>query len=229
MPSDLPARCAACAARNTSLCSGLGDDALAALHALARRRTLRAGQALSWTGDPAVTCGNLVSGVLKITRAGLDKRSQIVGLLYPGDFAGELFVTQTSDTIAALTDADLCVYPREVLERTLACYPAAERLLLQRALASLSEARRWLPMLARARAEARIAALLVDIARRCGEPGNGVVMLPLSRGAMGEVLGLAIETVSRNMSAFQDAGLISLVGLRGVRLLDRPALARLAG
>ncbi len=46
---------------------------------------------------------------------------------------------------------------------------------------------------------------------------------------MAEALRLAIETVSRQMSACQLGGLIALSGLRGVRLIDRTRLAIVAG
>lgn len=229
MRSDVPGRCEACAVRETSLCAGLEGEALVALHAIGRRRPLSAGQVLCWAGDAASVCANLVSGVLKITRTQADGRAQIVGLLYPGDFAGEVFASQMSDTITALTDADLCIYPREALEQTLRHHPAAARLLLRRSLATLNEARRWMPMLARAHADARVAALLLDMARRCLVVDDSYFTLPLSRGAMGEALGLAIETVSRHMSALHSTGLIAVSGGRGMQLLDRPALAKLAG
>ncbi|MBE2994173.1 Crp/Fnr family transcriptional regulator [Sphingomonas sp. CFBP 13603] len=233
MPSEpasaIPARCAACAARDLSLCAGLADSELSALNAIGRRRMLPAGQVVSWAGDAAVVCANLVSGVLKVVREEPDGRTQIVGLLFPGDFVGELFVRHGADTIAVLAEAELCVYPREALERTLAQYRGAERLLLRRTLATLAAARRALPMLAHARADARLAAFLLDMARRAGVQDGGVVMLPLSRGEIAEALGLAIETVSRHMTAFRDEGLIALSGLRGVTLLDRAALERLVG
>jgi len=229
MPSDLPPRCAACAARNMALCDGLGGAALAALHHIGRRRRLTAGQAFGWTGDPASHCANLVSGVLKVSRMEADGGIQIVGLLYPGDFVGALFVERSVDTVAALSDADLCVYPRLALEALLDHHPAAGRLLLRRTMATLGEVRRWMPMLARARADARVAALLLDMARRGKVAGDEAFRLPLSRGAMAEALGLAVETVSRHMTAFQQDGLIALTGLRGVRLLDRVRLAGIAG
>jgi CRP/FNR family transcriptional regulator len=167
--------------------------------------------------------------VLKVTRMQADGGVQIVGLLYPGDFVGTLFADRSADAITALGDADLCVYPRQALEEMLVRHPAAGRLLLRRTLATLGEVRRWMPMLARARADARVAALLLDIARRCGAEGDGMFRLPLSRGAMAEALGLAVETVSRHMTALQNDGVIQLCG-SARRAPDRPTrLAIVAG
>lgn len=211
------------------MCDGLGGVALAALHDIGRRRRLSPGQAFGRCGDPTSHCANLVSGVLKVSRVEADGDVQIVGLLYPGDFVSALFAEQSIDMIAALSDADLCVYPRPALEALLVRHPAAARLLLRRTMATLAEVRRWMPMLARARAEARLAALLLDMARRGEVEADEAFRLPLSRGAMAEALGLAVETVSRHMTAFQQDGLIALSGLRGMRLLDRVRLAGIAG
>ena len=212
-----------------ALCAGLGRAELAALHDIGRRRRLRAGQPFGWSGDPASHCANLVSGMLKVSRVEADGGVQIVGLLYPGDFVGALFAEHSLDTIVALNEADLCVYPRPALEALLVRHPAAGRLLLRRTMATLAEVRRWMPMLARARAEARVAALLLDMARRDGVEADAAFRLPLSRAAMAEALGLAVETVSRHMTAFRQDGLIALSGLRGVRLLDQGRLAGIAG
>lgn len=45
---------------------------------------------------------------------------------------------------------------------------------------------------------------------------------------MAEAPGLVVETVSRHMTAFQQDGLITFAGLRGVHLLDRVRLAGIA-
>ena len=53
-------------------------------------------------------------------------------------------------------------------------------------------------------------------------------LLILSRQQIADVLGLTIETVSRQMTDMKRQGLIDLVGRRGVRLVDEAALERLA-
>ncbi len=222
-----PDRCAACAGRQTAVCASFADHELMALHAIGRRRILSAGQVLIWAGDPSSVCASLVSGVLKVVREEPDGRAQIVALLFPGDFVGELFVEHASETVVALADANLCLYPRGALERVLARQPAAGRLLLRRALATLAETRLWMLTLGRRHAPEKVAAFLLDMDRRLGS--RDTFELPMRRAAIGEVLGLTIETVSRQMSALTGAGLIALPGGRHVRLLDRAGLARIAG
>lgn len=48
--------------------------------------------------------------------------------------------------------------------------------------------------------------------------------LPLSRGQVADVLGLTIETVSRQLTKLKTATIIALPGTRAVTILDRRAL-----
>ena len=45
---------------------------------------------------------------------------------------------------------------------------------------------------------------------------------------MADILGLTIETVSRQMTKLRDAGVINLPGGRAITIADRPALIRRA-
>ncbi|WP_076070615.1 Crp/Fnr family transcriptional regulator [Sphingomonas montana] len=223
-----PPRCSTCAVRDSALCSALDDGDLARIHAIGLRRTVAAEQVLVWTGDRNAICANLVSGVLKVVRAGPDRQDHIVGLLFPGDFVGELFADSASDTVQVLCDADLCIYPRAALRHVLDDHPAAERLLLRRALATLNDARKWMLILSRKTARAKVATFLIDMARRLDDAGAaaGKFDLPMSRSEIGAVLGLTIETVSRQVTALRVAGIIALPGGRSVVIRDH---ARLAG
>lgn len=111
-----------------------------------------------------------------------------------------------------------------------------ERLLLQRTFAALEEARGRMLMLARSSAGEKVAALLLGMADRaagsgCSASAAGPVTfdLPLSRGQIADVLGLSIETVSRQMTGLKDAGIVALPGVRAVTIRDRPALEVRAG
>ena len=49
-------------------------------------------------------------------------------------------------------------------------------------------------------------------------------MLPLSRNDMASLLGLTIETVSRQLTGLEKSGLIQRQGARGIIIRDAPAL-----
>ena len=48
--------------------------------------------------------------------------------------------------------------------------------------------------------------------------------LPYTREEIGDFLGLSLETVSRQFSAFKDDGIVHPNGKRGVTVIDYPAL-----
>ncbi|OYU16517.1 MAG: Crp/Fnr family transcriptional regulator [Alphaproteobacteria bacterium PA4] len=225
--------CSDCAVRGQALCGVLDDAELVAFNRIGQRRRLAAGETLIWAGDDSRLCGNVLSGLLKLSAATSDGREQTVGLLYPADFLGQPFAGQTGFTLTALTDVTLCVFPRRPFEALLAAHPRLERVLLERTFAALEDARSRMLMLARLSATERVASFLIDMAdrsRRCDARAAEAQSfeLPLSRAQIGDLLGLTIETVSRQLTGLKRRGVIALPGLRGVTIRDRAALAGLA-
>lgn len=223
--------CADCTVRDRSLCRSLDDEELTALNRLGKRRSLSAGETVMWAGDESLVCANILSGVLKIVATTPDGREQIVGLLYQADFVGQPYDEQIEFTISALTNAELCVFPRRPFERVLENHARMEHLLLQRTLRALNDARARMLTLARLSARERIAGLLLDMAARAGQggcrAGGGAPVtfdLPLTRGQMADVLGLTIETVSRQLTKLKGVGLIALSGGRAITIADQGAL-----
>lgn len=223
--------CADCQVRDRSLCGSLDDRELVSLNAVGRRRALARGETLVWAGDEAAVCANLLSGVLKLSATMADGREQIVGLLYPADFVGRPYATEADHTVTALTDAELCVFPRKSFEAALEDHVRLERLLLRRTLAALEEARDRMLLLGRKTAEEKVASFLLDISRHlcaCGQDAAAGFDLPLTRAQIADVLGLTIETVSRQMTRLKRAGVIDLPAGRAVAIRDRAALRDLA-
>ena len=65
--------------------------------------------------------------------------------------------------------------------------------------------------------------------RRFQPPAEGVFLLQEDRQQIADVLGLTIETVSRQMSALRAAQVIDLPGRRSLHILDRARLTAMAG
>lgn len=225
--------CPDCGVRNRALCASLTDQELVGLSALGTQRHLQRGETLLRAGDPPLVCANLQAGVMKLSTVTAAGEEAITGLLFPGDFIGRPFMGSADFDVVALTDVDLCVYPQAVFEQALHDHRRMEQLLLERTLGELDRARHSLVMLGRATAAARVAGFLDDIARRMvtsacqpnAGPAGRVFDLPLSRGEIADVLGLTIETVSRQMTRLRTAGLIDLPGGRAIMVRDAAGLA----
>lgn len=233
LPATRPTNfCDACAIRNRAICADLDDSEIGLLNGIGRRRQLEAGEQLMWEGDEAVLVANVIDGVLKLASHSADGGEQILGLAYPSDFLGRPFGETAPYGVEALTDAQICVFERKDFDRFARDHPRLEHKLLERTLTELDRSRRWMMLLGRMNAGQKVASFLLELTDRLGKAGAGgesFVTLPLSRQQMADVLGLTIETVSRQLSRLRSAGLIDTPSRREIVLRDRRELEELAG
>lgn len=228
--------CDTCVVRNRAICSALDQDEIHALNSLGRRRTVAAGEPLIWEDDDSLLVANVIDGVLKLVTSTEDGREQIVGVAYPSDFIGRPFGQTTRASVVALTDARVCVFARSDFDRFAREHPALEHKLLERTLTELDRTRGWMMLLGRKNASEKIASFLLEMSERLATPGcvpqltpNMRMTLPFSRQQIADVLGLTIETVSRQFTKLKNEGLIDLPSRRDVVILNREALVAQAG
>jgi CRP/FNR family transcriptional regulator len=229
--------CDQCLVRNRAICASLDQDEIGALNAIGRRRTLVPGESLIWEGEDSVLVANVIEGVLKLSTGTEDGREQIVGVVYPSDFIGRPFGGTTSHGVTALTEARVCVFSRRDFDTFASDHPALEHKLLQRTLQELDRTRRWMLLLGRKSASEKVASFLLELSERLS-PVNCQVMvetgakrftLPFSRQQIADVLGLTIETVSRQFTRLKSDGIIDLPSRREVLINDIGALTAEAG
>ena len=229
--------CDLCVVRNRTICAALDGREVEALNAIGRRRTLKAGESLIWEGEDSVLVANVVEGVLKLSTGTEDGREQIVGVAYPSDFIGRPFGDISGHSVTALTDARVCVFNRRDFDAFARDHPALEHKLLQRTLDELDRTRRWMLLLGRKSASGKVASFLLEMAERLVEPGckadfglpNRKLTLPFSRQQIADLLGLTIETVSRQFTRLKAEGIIELPSRREVVIADRELLVGEAG
>ncbi len=220
--------CDRCDVRTRAICADLSDDDRIALSRIGRRVTLHAGQTVMWEGDDSTVVANVIEGTLKLATSTGDGREQIVGVVYASDFIGRPFGARTPHSVTALTDARLCLFPRGAFDGFARDHGALQHRLLQRTLDDLDRTRDWMLLLGRKAAREKVATFLLDMGRRLRPDRDGVIDLPLSRQQIADILGITIETVSRQFSELKRQGVIALVGRRGVRLVDTAMLEDLA-
>ena len=224
--------CSECPVRDSAACSVLSDEERDALAAAGRTRTLKRGEMLFAAGDEDAACATLVSGALKVSAIDVDGNEQILSLVHPAGFVGEMFAPFAHYDVVALTESKLCTFAKADIEAGLTSYPALTRALLRRSQEDLYATRSLLELTAHASAEARLAAMLWDFARAASHsPCHAVeeFELPLTRGEIANMLGLTIETVSRKLGDLEDIGAIRRKGKRGIELLDPAHLQALSG
>lgn len=224
--------CATCPVRDSAACAVLTEEERAALAKVGRTRELKRGELLFAAGDEDTACATLVSGALKIVANDIDGNEQILALIHPSGFIGEMFAPFAAHDVVALTESRLCTFARSDMERAIEEYPALAVALLRRSQEDLHSARTMLELTARASAEARLAALIHDFARAASDSPCHPAQhfdLPLTRGDMANMLGLTIETVSRKLGELEASGAIKRNGKRGIELIDPALLQSLSG
>lgn len=224
--------CDHCAVRHRAVCGALVREEIEQLNAIARMKSIPAGQPVLHDSEAPEFFANIVSGVIKLSKSLSDGRQQIVGLQFASDFLGRPWRRSSPFDATTVTDVTLCVFDRARFEALVKLNPALEHRMFESALDDLDSAREWLLLLGRKTAGEKVASLLRLIAQRsgmvgCGDThGDGAAQfdLPLSRGEMADFLGLTIETVSRQFTRLKVAGIIELHGGRAISI---PSLDRL--
>ncbi len=218
--------CETCPVRDRAACAVLQPEERSTLSRSGRHRTLARGETLFAAGDKMDLCATLVSGALKITSFDADGNEHILALIHPSGFIGEFFQPFADYDVVALSDSKLCTFADSEMEAAIESYPALARALLRRAQEDLHTSRAMQALTTKASGRARVAALLLGFAQAASNspchPADRFE-LPLTRGEMAGMLGLTIETVSRQLTALEKAGAIRREGKRGIALVD-PAL-----
>ncbi len=230
-------RCSNCPVRHHAICAVLDNQSSHALSDIMVHKQLVPGQPLWSDKDEAHLFAIIVSGTVKLFKMLADGRQQIVGLLFPSDCLGRAY-SETQQTFAeAVTNVELCCFPRQQFEHVLTQHPELEHALLEKTLTDLDNAREWMIALGRKTASEKIASFLQQMSRRseltrCPNhrptPDLPTFVLPLARAEIADYLGMTMETVSRNLTKLRVDGVIRLIDGQTVEICDADRLASLA-
>ncbi len=224
--------CATCPVRDRAACASLDEDERDELARIGQHRVLARGETLFASGDEELACATLIAGALKISSFGEDGTERILSLVHPAGFVGEMFAPVARHDVIALTDSRLCLFSRRGYEAAVERFPALGRALLRRSAEDLFASRAMIDLMGRRTARQKVAGFLLAMAKAASESPchpAPAFELPLNRGEMAGMLGITIETVSRQLSAFERDGIIERDGARGIRLSDTARLEGAAG
>jgi CRP/FNR family transcriptional regulator len=186
-------------------------------------RKLSKGEYLYRVGDPFHSLFAIRSGSTKNCEITADGSVQITGFHLAGELLGMDAISseQHPCDVVALETTEICELPFEKLEALANEVPGLQHQLWRLMSREIADEEIQLVMLGRMKAEERLATFLLSFSRRLQKLGNSssVLRLPMSRQDLGDYLGLALETVSRLFSRFQEEKLITVQG-RNIKLLD---------
>jgi CRP/FNR family transcriptional regulator, anaerobic regulatory protein len=223
--------CSSCNLRELCLPVGLSEEDLERVDQLVgSRRTLKRGEVLFRAGDRFESLYAVRTGFFKTRVSAEDGRDQVTGFQMAGELLGldGISTDRHSCDAVALEDSQVCQIPygrleevsREVIDLQHQFHKMMSREIVRDHGVML--------LLGSMRAEARLAAFLLNLTQRLrarGFSGTSLV-LRMTREEIGSYLGLKLETVSRAFSHFQDEGFLE-VKQRDIRVLDETGLRHL--
>jgi CRP/FNR family transcriptional regulator len=208
----------------------LDGDVSQRLFCISSVRTVTPKEMVFGQDEPSDHVYEVIEGILKLYVLTVDGRMQVTGFAYPGQILALDADSSYCTSAEAVTHAKLCQYPRAKFERVIDDYPQLARQLFAIVAQDLTAARSQMLLLGRKSAAERIASFLLDLSEKNEARGDDptVLQLPMSRGDIGDYLGLTIETVSRTITRLRQLGVLDLRQHRTVAIRDRNRLSDLA-
>ncbi|MFW5452120.1 fumarate/nitrate reduction transcriptional regulator Fnr [Thioalkalivibrio sulfidiphilus] len=225
--------CSNCSLHDLCIPMGVSDQELDALERIInRRRPLQRGEYLYRPGDRMQALYAVRAGSVKTSSISDDGLEQVTGFHLPGELLG---LDAISDgihpcTARALETTSVCEIPYDRLEDLAGQVPGLQRQLFRIMSREIQFDEHLMTLLGKKSSEARLAAFLLSLSKRFGERGfsRQEFNLTMSRNDIANHLGLAVETVSRLFTRFQQLGLLE-VNRKLVQLIDMEGMHQMAG
>jgi CRP/FNR family transcriptional regulator len=196
-----------------------------------RRRPLKRGEHLFHVGTPFQAIYAVRSGSIRTYAPTEDGHEQVTGFHLPGELLGleAIHLKHHPCAAKAMETTSLCEIPFERLEELCTRLPGLQHQLLTVMSKEILHDQSLLMLLGKKSSEERLAALLVSLSERYQRRGFSPTdfYLSMSRNDIGNYLGMAVETVSRVFSRFQDDRLL-VVQRKHINIQDLPQLSYIA-
>jgi len=231
--SQIKLACKNCSLHQLCLPIGIGEEDMERLEQIiTRRRPIKRGEHLFNQGDRFRSIYAIRAGSIKTYTVSDDGSEQVTGFHLPGELVGldAVINDQHPCGAKALETTSFCEIPFEQLEHLAGELASLRHQLLRIMGKEIVAEQDLLMLLGKKTAEARLATFLLSLSGRFKERGFSAVefRLTMSRNDIGNYLGLAVETVSRLFTRFQEQGLVIADG-KSIQLRDLDALRALAG
>ncbi|OQA43416.1 MAG: Global nitrogen regulator [Chloroflexi bacterium ADurb.Bin325] len=196
-----------------ALFKGLGEAEWRAVVAAADRRRARAGAFFYHQGDAAAHYYMLLQGRARLIQVTPEGNQVILHLLSPGEAFGVAAAVLGGEFPASaevIEDAEALVWGGAAMQRLMVEHPLLAINALRLVADRLHEIQNRYRELATERVARRIARTVLRLARQVGRrTAEGILIdLSLSRQDLAEMTGTTLYTVSRTLTAWEQAGLV---------------------
>ena len=230
--SELKSHCKNCSLYDLCLPMGLETGDLDQLDKVIKRsKSINKNNFLYRMGEPLKSIYAVRSGSFKSYLTNPDGTEQIVGFSLPGELLGMDAICDENHTCTAkaLETSNVCEIPYDRLESLSREIPNLHHQLLRLMSKEIQQDQNLMLLLAQMPAETRLASFLLGMSERLNKRGYAAndFNLSMSRGDIANLLGMAVETISRLLSHFQDNGVLK-VERKHITILKLDTLRKLA-
>ncbi len=226
--SRYPLHCQNCSFSQLCLPFNLNNQELDKLDEIIKRKQpYQKNDRLFEAGDDLKALYAVRSGSFKSYSLNEDGEEQITAFHLPGEIIGfDGLASEKHQSVAqAMETSMVCEIPYSTLDHLSDDLPALRRQIMRLMSAEIQEDQQMFLLLNQRTAEERLAYFLNSLSARFSSRGFSAkdFRLTMTRGEIGNYLGLTVETVSRLFSKFNKNGIIEVDG-KLVRIVDRGAL-----
>lgn len=201
----------------------LEDDQMDKIGESAQTLELQKGEVLFRAGEADDTLYIIHTGRVRIFHLSESGKEQLVRILNPGDFTGELAIFQPGQVhenyAEALQKSTICLINRKDLQTYLESYPQISLKILSEMTARLKESEKQTFQVALENVESRIISFLISCVEQ--DSGNSpIIELPMSKKDLASYLGTTPETISRKFTNLEREGLIKQLPKSQIHIPD---------
>jgi len=225
---EIRTSCCNCSLSELCLSHGMSEEDMNALDQIVKRQQpYQPGQHVFRAGDQSRSLFAVRSGALKSYCTTEDGDEQVLGFTLPGELVG--LDGMSDDTYAsnsvALETSSICELPYDDLEELCHSLHGLNHQLMRLASKEIIADQKMLLSLGTHTREEKLATFLLSLSTRYKTRGLSATNfnLPMSRHDISNHLGMAVETVSRLFTRFQEEGLLK-VKRREVTITDLPRI-----
>lgn len=221
--------CGNCGEKHNSNCielvpifSNLTNDEMMEIALITTDRTYEKGEMVYTAGDVGEKLYVIHKGRVKISRIAANGKEQVIRVLGPGEFMGELSLFSPlpmTDNAEVLEKSTMCIIEGKRLKGIMGKYPTIAFKVMEELSQRLEKAENLIEDINLNSVETRLAQILIKMADDKNE-----VLLNMKKGDFASQIGMSQETLSRKLTSFQEKGLIKQIGNRRIVLLDKDRL-----
>lgn len=204
--------------------NNLTRDEMIEIAMITKEKHMEKGDVIYNSGESHDSLYVIHKGRVKITRTSESGKEQVLRILGPGEFMGELTLFSkelTKNSAVAIENVIMCKIDGGDLKEIMGKFPTIALKILEELSRRLEKVENLVEDISLSSVERRIARSILDMGQK------GKVELPMTKGDWASHLGMSQESLSRKLAQFQDRGLISQRGHRIIEILDPEKLSEI--